>query len=392
MATVPRKRKTGIVWYVANKLGKRVIFERVGTDEREADRRDAAMKKEIAAGTYRGKPTGAKTFGAFAETWLATRNTKTAEDDRRRYRLHILRRCKWFTEKKLEDLRVQDVEQLARELAASYVNAKGETRTLAPRSHAGIFKMLSPLFRDARKAELMVRNVMDGLEPGLIDGTSVPRTPYEAHVVVAMTTDERMPAHWRLAFTLLFYTGARIGEVCGLTFADYDTKPVPFGSILINKQYSGERLKTERRGKRKCPRQVPVLPFLRDALRAWWETGFEMVYCRKPTKADYIISRRDGLSKSQSRDSVYEWFQTALARLGFKNQTMHATRNTFISLTRRGGARKDVLKVITHNTTGEVIDVYTKFDWLPLCEAVSYFMAPAAKTDEPEWLRRINAA
>jgi hypothetical protein len=40
-------------------------------------------------------------------------------------------------------------------------------------------------------------------------------------------------------------------------------------------------------------------------------------------------------------------------------------------LARRGGARKDVLERITHNASGDIIDRYTTFDWLPLCEAVS---------------------
>jgi hypothetical protein len=42
-----------------------------------------------------------------------------------------------------------------------------------------------------------------------------------------------------------------------------------------------------------------------------------------------------------------------------------------VTLCRRGGARADVLERVSHNSRGgAIIDVYTHFDWQPLCEAV----------------------
>ena len=57
--------------------------------------------------------------------------------------------------------------------------------------------------------------------------------------------------------------------------------------------------------------------------------------------------------------------------VGIPPLTFHRLRDTFISLARRGGARKDVLERVTHNAAGDIIDRYTSFDWQPLCEAVS---------------------
>ena len=57
----PRKLKTGSVHWVVNRDAEGVQRYERHTDKREAERADARMKREIAAGTYRGKPTSATT-------------------------------------------------------------------------------------------------------------------------------------------------------------------------------------------------------------------------------------------------------------------------------------------------------------------------------------------
>lgn len=383
MAVVPRIRKNETVFFVANKQNGKLIWERSGTDKRAAARRDAAMKKEIANGTYMGKPTGAKSVGAFAETWLAARANITADDDRGRWRVHVVGRCPWFLEIKLEDLRVTHVMRLLTELKQPYVNRYGKTRTLAPRAVSNIFaSVLRPMFRDARIRELMIRNVCE-LPPGFLIRASKRRKPYDASTVVAMTTSPALLPDVRMLTTLLFYTGAREGEVCGLRFRDWDPETEPLGALVVEKQYEGRKLKTDVQVAGDHTRRVPVHPFLAEALDEWWRSGFELMFCRKPTKDDFIVPRRSNNARNHSKSSAYELFQAALAKLGIPNQTVHATRNTFISLARRAGARKDVLEFVTHNAKGAVIDVYTDFDWAPLCEAVSCFMSQPTKPQKP---------
>jgi hypothetical protein len=50
---------------------------------------------------------------------------------------------------------------------------------------------------------------------------------------------------------------------------------------------------------------------------------------------------------------------------------VHDTRHTFITLSRRDGARKDHLEKVTHNAVGDIVDRYTAVDWEPLCAAVA---------------------
>ena len=58
--------------------------------------------------------------------------------------------------------------------------------------------------------------------------------------------------------------------------------------------------------------------------------------------------------------------------LGIPDKGNHALRRYFITYARRGGARKDMLERVTHNASGDILDVYTDADgiWPALCEAV----------------------
>jgi integrase len=377
MAIVARTRKSGTIYYACNKLNKRLVWERVGSDRRDAERRDSQMKREIKLGIYCGKATGAKTVASYADGWLAARAIITADHDRRRYRLHV-KRCPWFLALRLEAVDGPHIVRLADELRRPFVNSDGDLQTLAPKTHAHIGTMLSAMFKRARFERVMIRNPFENLPPGTFDSSSEKREPYEAADVIAMTTDERVPPHWRMLNTILFYTGMRIGEACGLRFEDFDPEPKPLGCLTVSKQYGGLKLKTAKRVGDRNSRKVPVHPTLAAALHEWWQTGFEQVYLRKPELTDFIVQRTNG--KHQTRHNAYVWFRSALQRLGIENRSMHSARNTFISLAVRAGARESVLDVVTHRgekaagrDARSEIRTYIELDWLPLCEAVLCF-------------------
>ncbi len=101
--------------------------------------------------------------------------------------------------------------------------------------------------------------------------------------------------------------------------------------------------------------------------------GFELVYCRKPVRDDFIVPNRRPRSQGRgahTKSSAYKALARACQAVGVRFEGCHLTRHTMISLTRRGGARADVLECITHNAKGSIIDQYTHFDWQPLCEAI----------------------
>jgi hypothetical protein len=137
--------------------------------------------------------------------------------------------------------------------------------------------------------------------------------------------------------------------------------------LTVERQYEGRLLKTEH-AEGEQTRRVPVHPAL-EKLLTWWKVeGFELVFCKKPTPDDPIIPSRDGTH--HTKYTAYKAWRLACDKSGVPNRTLHSSRHTFITMCRRGGARKDVLEKVTHNAQGDVVDAYTHWDWTPLCEAV----------------------
>lgn len=399
MAVVPRKRKNRIVFSVANRLMDGTqVWETVGTDKRTAQRRDAAMKREIAEGTYQATVTSATTVGRYARDWLAARTNRTADNDRAWWTNHVSARCEWFEGLRLDDVNGGHVLRLVKELGAPYTRDDGTVRPLASKSVFNIHALVRSMFRDARMADLMTR--LCELPHGTLNAKpSTRRKPYSTDVVRMMTTDERLPPDQRMMAALLFYTGMREGEACGRRFRDWDPNAEPLGGLQCNSQYDDQPLKTEKKID-EAPRWIPVHPVLATMLDEWKRVGFEQVFRRKPTEQDFIVPCRAapkaaghnrGGGKNHSRSSCYKMFCRMLKTIGVETQTLHATRHTFITLARRDGADKDVLEKITHNARGEMIDIYTHVDWSPLCEAVACFMSRPTRPAKLPALRLVGA-
>jgi integrase len=246
---------------------------------------------------------------------------------------------------------------------------------LGEKSIFNIFAVLARFFKSARIAGIMRGN------PCELERTHKPtnkarsrRKPYSAGDVELLTTDQRIRPDARMWIALAFYTGMREGEVCGRRFKDYDRDPEPLGAMTVETQYDGEFLKTSTVVRGEKPRVIPVHPALAAALDAWWSEGFEFVFCRKPTPDDFIVPCRARKLRNHTRSSAYKMFITACKLVGIEPHTLHATRNTFISLCRRARCDVAALERVTHNASGDVIDVYTDYDWEPLCDAVETFM------------------
>jgi integrase len=379
MPVVARVRKSGTVYYVVNYFAGRQRWERVGLDRLEAERRDAAMKREIARGVY--VPKGAPTVGGFAKDWFRTRTNRTVSHEQSLFDNHIARRCPWFTALRLLDVRAMHVARLVAEVKAPYIgfdearrsSRAGKIVQLSPKSADLAFGVVRIMFRDARILEKMTRNPFEQLPRETFRFRTRRRVPYTAAEVRALTTNDRIAPVARMLSWLLFFTGMRLGEACGRRFRDWDRVPKPLGSLNVCSQWDGQPLKTEKTiGD--APRLVPVHHELARALDEWRSVGFEREFGRPPTPDDFIIPCRAHRLGCYTRSAAYKLFRRACEAAGVIAHSVHSARHTFISLARRDGADKGWLRRVTHNDKGDVFDQYVGSEWDPMCEAVSCFM------------------
>jgi integrase len=377
MAVIPRKTKTGVTYRVTFRdADRKQRWETAGSDRRAAETLERQRIREVRGGTFARARRPTMRLGEYLEAWGRERRNRNAKDDRRIIETYLRSRS-WLAALPCEELRPRHVEKLVRELLDTVSAQTG--RALGTKYVSNIYGLFRTACSDARRQEIM--SVDPCILPyGLLSrshrrGT---RQPYSPDNVVRLITPDTEAGVFA---ALALLTGMREGEICGLQWGGIDDDATPLGSIHLTSQYDGQPLKTER-GLGERSRSIPIHPLLAAKLRWWRGEGFELTNCRKPDPTDFVVPRRkngrvDDLVSHTRKTGGTLWAR-ACREAGLENQTLHATRHTFITLARRGGAPKDVVERITHNAAGTIVDHYTHWDWEPLCHAVLAIRLPAA--------------
>ena len=375
MAVIARKRRHTTTYYVKVKWDGKEHWENAGHDRREAYRLNKATIKSIQEGTFQPKGSHKPpTVREFADKWLTGRTCRWAQDEETFFRTYVLSRD-WLADMDVEDLEAKHTQQLVAELKLA--RSERFDRPLAANTVATIYGIWRVMCRDARIAGVLKTDVCV-LPKGTLQRRQkkTKRIPYPAEDVAKILRCSALHPTARVFCAIAFLTGMREGEVCGRRWRDWDRASKPLGCLTVDSQYDGQMLKGDKFEAGEVARRVPVHPELAKILDWWWSEGFALVHCRAPTPDDFIVPTASG--EPYGRSAAYSMFRRALATAGVDNRTLHATRNTFLTLCRRGGARKDVIERVTHNASGDTIDHYTYWDWAPLCEAVMGLQLPSS--------------
>ena len=90
---------------------------------------------------------------------------------------------------------------------------------------------------------------------------------------------------------------------------------------------------------------------------------------RPPTPDDLVVPAPTG---NNLRDPVvHANLQRDLRGLGLRTRRVHDARRTFVSLALADGARKDILKWVSHGPEGDIVSLYTTLPWASLCAEVA---------------------
>ena len=341
-------------------------------EERETNRKlagkmlaelEEAIAKE-AVRQDRERTSGPMTVKRFADTWIKGRRGRiaTVNDEETRLKLHVLPR---IGSMKLGEVKPRHVREVVRHLVD-----KGE---LSARSVRHCYGTMVTLFKAAIREELIDSNpcVLGRDElPKKLDKDPAWRATavFTRAEVEAIISDERIAIDRRVLYGLLFLTGCRFGEVAALRWSAYDRTHEPLGMLSVHASYD-VRTNKEKGVKTGVPRRVPVHPTLAKLLAAWKLSGWQELIGQAPTDDDLIIPSRRNENRRVTHGRTK--FHQDLERIGLRPRRIHDTRRTFISLALADGARKDVLRWVTHGPEGDIVDLYTTLPWSALCESVA---------------------
>jgi hypothetical protein len=219
-----------------------------------------------------------------------------------------------------------------------------------------------------------------------------------------------VPTDRRVFYAVMFLGGLRFGEIAALKVRHYRPELEPLGQLQVASSYHSKRkelkgVKTDR------PRLVPVHPWLARILGEWLAVGCQALMGRPPGPEDILIPTRQGQHRSSStmwrqlngtkakkrvsrarqggrqvtcrkcskpghtarwcgRESL-DFVLGDLQRLGLRSRRQHDARRTFITFCLEDGARKDILRWVSHGPEGDIVDLYTTLTWPALCAEVA---------------------
>jgi integrase len=340
---------------------------------------DALEAKE----TYAAKPGGPVTVASFARPWLDERverkiaNTKNERIWLERYILPA------FGDRRIDEVRPREVRDWVKALRKMPAHTGGKRarvrpgRVLAPRSVRSIFATLVQVYRHA-VAEHLVESSPCVLLPGELPRKKDRDPEFRRGAIFArgeveqLISDPRIPLDRRVWYALNFLAGARTSEAAAFRWSDYEPEVQPLGRLNLTRAWS-RVWKDYKETKTDAPRLIPVHPVLSSVLAEWKLSGWRefrwrAAVKRDPKPDDLIIPTREGNPRTAA---TLEQIHGDLEMLGLRKRRMYDSRRTFQSLCLADGARKDVLKWVTHGKSEDIQDEYTTLPWETLCEAVA---------------------
>lgn len=309
---------------------------------------------------------GPPTVEQFAEKWLADREVGTnlsVRDDAGRIRNHVL---KHIGSALMPNVKPRDIRDMVRSLRRN--------PDIAPRTIRNIYGITHAMFKDAKIDEVIDSNPCelkrDDL-PAKVDKDPEWRNAatYTVEEIRTLISDPRIPHVRRVQYALKALAGLRHGEVAGLRWRHHDTAPEPLGRLLVASSYDTGRTKTE------VTRRVPIHPELARIMLVWRQ-AWPGIYGHEPRPDDRIVATKDGAVISANLAGSY--MADDMDKVGMpkpagehRNRGGHDMRAWFITSCQEAGAHRELLRVVTHTSKGDVMSGYTRATWAALCGEVS---------------------
>lgn len=268
---------------------------------------------------------------------------------------------------------------------------------LAPRTVRSVWDVLRRALRDAHEAGLAPLPALPRRKlPGITDKSREWRVDaiFTAAEAGQLISDPRIPIDRRVLYSLLVFTGLRLGEALALRWCDLDLSVLPLGRLQVHssKEHRTGRRKSTKSG---AVRQIPVHPALAKILTHWRGHSVTVVrdgHEQSTRIADLpavtaivpktTIRQTGGTYEDTSRvgSSVHKRWTHDLAVIGLRHRRIHDTRRTFVSLARDGGADDGKLKWISHGgDKRSMVDLYSGLAWPTLCAQVTFLNVGTAE-------------
>ncbi len=331
---------------------------------------------DAASSTSPASTGSAMTVGAWVKRWLGEQTYSEAERDLARVEAYLPRCALGSTE--LAKVTPRDVARFVAELRA--LPSPKTEKPPAPRTVRNIYDVVRRALKAAVFEGMLASDPTTSLpsaaRPRVVDAKPEARAGYRLGLEQVVAMLRASTWRWRVLWTLLVFTGARLGEALALRWRDI-VADAPLRRVVIARQVH-HRTREITATKTRELRCVPEHPSLRAALDAWRRDGWPAEYGREPTEDDLILPARgkpgrrwgaaDGSGGPLWAQDVYRALQRDLKAALVPGHRVHDLRHTFASLCADAGMRENVAARWTHTPGGaSARHLYALPSWAAQC-------------------------
>mgnify|MGYP000763494693 FL=1 len=165
----------------------------------------------------------------------------------------------------------------------------------------------------------------------------------------------------------LFFTGIRVGELCGLKWNDFNED---FSSIRIDESLSNKKFENTTKT-RYSMRVVPLTEFLKYEYIEFYR------YKNQPNINEYVyLNRRGTPFETQHIDSTFRYLKSCVSQYypddDFSDITPHCLRHTFATQGLKTGVSiKEIQELLGHASATTTLQIYTHVDYIEKQHSIS---------------------
>lgn len=358
MSIHKKKRKWYAAVYAGMKNGKRVYEWSEGFDNKDdAILEEISMKKDV---IERGRKVLEKdSFGHIAELWLETKKKTVAHSTYIGYK-----NCyEYYIKNTFEEKLVADIEPIDIVSFMTSLNFK-------PATIARIMTTLKQILDFAKSMKYIRFNpCTDVRKPNIRKTKKNTWTPQEINEFLNLQDTKEATCY--TAFLILFSTGMRPGEVCGLRWIDYDGecfKP----EIGIDKKGNETELKNDKAKEEiyLSPKLILHLNNLRIIQENIWRSQHPF---EDFPKENYINCFTDDW-RPMTPEYLYKAFKRIVKRNNLKTIRLYDARHSFgTNMMRDGVNPKIVAEMMRHTSVKTTLDNYSHTDKEMYKNAISMY-------------------
>ncbi len=294
-----------------------------------------------------------QTVAEWIDRWLVAMAPKVRSSTLRDYRMGLTRVKDRLGQKRLQDLRPLDVEELYAALLESGHRFGGG---LSPKSVRNVHIALRRSLADAERYGLVPRNVAALVKPPSVTRPEFATwTADEVRTFLAAVVDDRLATLYRC----LIATGMRRGEALGLRWSSVDLAVgrlvIERSLVVVNDVVEWSAPKTAR-----SRRSVSLDHETAASLRAHRKRQLEERVAAGDAWQDQDLVFSDELGSPLHPDRFTRRFRSAAQRAGVPPIRLHDLRHTWATLALTAGVHpKVVSERLGHATTSITLDIYS---------------------------------